>query len=35
MWAGLRWLRREFGEQDNEHSSSIKGGEYLDYLSDY
>jgi hypothetical protein len=39
VWIGFIWFRKgttsESCERDNETSSSIKGGEFLDYLSDY
>jgi hypothetical protein len=30
VWIGLIWLRIETGEGDNEHSGSMKCGEFLD-----
>jgi hypothetical protein len=39
VWTGFSWLRMRpggnFYEHDNETSGSVRGGEFLDHVSDY
>jgi hypothetical protein len=35
VWIGCIWLRIWTSEHGNERSGSIKGGEFLGWLSDY
>jgi len=34
VWTGLNWLRIGFIGHGNEHSCSIKSGEFFDWMSD-
>jgi len=34
MWIGFIWLRVDSCDHDNEPLGSIKGSEFLDWLSD-
>jgi hypothetical protein len=35
VWNGFIWLRMETSEQGNKLAVSMKGGKYLESLSDY